>query len=126
MQISKIAAHVRFSKVMDDWTVCQAELYSQLSQQLRQLWHNGNGAALSGQRGDETAIQPPAEAEPTNKHGSTGAHPQYGMEAPDQEWRCLVQPPARERLVQPALTRRNASPQPLFLPLQTLGGFLIS
>ncbi len=82
MQISKIAAHIRYSKdiggswksvelaaeaevtIMDDWTVCQVELYSELSQQLRQLWHNGNGAALNGGGGSETAIQPLPASDP--------------------------------------------------------------
>ncbi len=84
MQISKIAAHVRFSKdiggswkslelaaeadvtIMDDWTVCQAELYSQLSQQLRQLWNNGNGTALNSQNGGESHVEPPAEPAPVS------------------------------------------------------------
>ncbi len=56
MEVSKISAHIRYSKdigsswkslelaaeaeltIMDDWTACRAELYSQLSRQLR-LWH---------------------------------------------------------------------------------------
>ena len=83
MEVSKISANIRYSKdiggswkslelaaeadvtIMDDWTVCQAELYSQLSQQLRQLWHNGNGAALNGAGGADKAIQPPIASEPT-------------------------------------------------------------
>ncbi len=82
MEVNKIAAHIRFSKdiggswkslelaaeadvtIMDDWTVCQAELYSQLSQQLRQLWNNGNGAALNGAGGTESHGEPPAASEP--------------------------------------------------------------
>ena len=84
MEVNKIAAHIRFSKdiggswkslelaaeaeltIMDDWTVCQTELYSQLSQQLCQLWNNGNGAALNGNGGAETAIEPPAKPAPVS------------------------------------------------------------
>ena len=82
MEVSKISTNIRFSKdiggswkglelgaeadvtIMDDWTVCQAELYSQLCQQLRQLWHTGNGAALYGTGSTDKAIQPPAASEP--------------------------------------------------------------
>ncbi len=46
------------------WKQAQLELYYQLGDQLRQLWHNGNGAALNGHGGAETAIEPPAESEP--------------------------------------------------------------
>ena len=52
--------------IMDDWTVCQAELYSQLSQQMRTLWHNGNGAALNSQNGAESHVEPPAEPAPVS------------------------------------------------------------
>ena len=46
----------------EHWKMAQSELYHQLSHQLRQLWHNGNGAAING---TETVIEPPAEPEPT-------------------------------------------------------------
>ena len=52
--------------IMDDWTVCQAELYSQLSQQLRQLWNGGNGAALNGAGGAESYVEPLPEPTPVS------------------------------------------------------------
>ncbi len=122
MEVSKIAAHIRFSKdigdswkslelaaeaevtIMDDWTVCQAELYSQLSQQLRQLWHNGNGAALNGSGSAQSHVKPPGEPAPvsgsetqtehwceehraayTRKHGKDG-ETWYSHKAPDGSW----------------------------------------
>ncbi len=47
------------------WQQAQSELYHQLSQQLRQLWHNGNGAALIGNNGIESPVEPVPEPEPT-------------------------------------------------------------
>ncbi len=119
MEVSKIAAHIRFSKdiggswkslelaaeaevtIMDDWTVCQAELYSQLSQQLRQLWH---GTALNSQNGAESPVEPPAEPAPvsgsetrsehwceehraafTQKNGKDGSS-WWSHKAPDGSW----------------------------------------
>ena len=49
----------------EHWKQAQSELYCQLTDQLRQLWNNGNGAALNGAGGAETAIQPPTAPEPT-------------------------------------------------------------
>ncbi len=47
------------------WKQAQSELYYQLGDQLRQLWHNGTGTALNGAGGADKAIQPPAASEPT-------------------------------------------------------------
>ena len=47
------------------WQQAQSELYHQLSQQLRQLWHNGNGATLNGNNGIESPVEPLPEPEPT-------------------------------------------------------------
>ena len=132
MQISKIAAHVRFSKdiggswkslelaaeadvtIMDDWTVCQAELYSQLSQQLRQLWNNGNGTALNSANGAESPVEPPSEPAPvsgsetrleywcathemayTQKNGK-GGESWWSHKAPEGNW-CSEPEPAEQR-----------------------------
>jgi len=83
MQISKIAAHVRFSKDIggswksvelsaeasvsdrEHWKQAQSELYFQLTDQLRQLWNNGAGAPLNGASGAESHGEPPAASEPT-------------------------------------------------------------
>jgi len=89
MQISKIAAHVRFSKDIggswksvelsaeasvsdrEHWKQAQSELYFQLTDQLRQLWNNGAGAPLNGASGAESHGEPPAASEPTRD--ATGA-----------------------------------------------------
>ena len=114
MQISKIAAHVRFSKdiggswkslelaaeadvtIMDDWTVCQAELYSQLSQQLRQLWNNGNGTALNSANGAESPVEPPSEPAPVwvgNSIRILVRNPRNGLHPEEwQGWRVVVEP----------------------------------
>ncbi len=117
MEVSKISANIRYSKdiggswkslelaaeadvtIMDDWTVCQAELYSQLSQQLKTLWHNGTGAALNGNNGIESPLEPPVEPEPVS--GAPRAIRTLVPRAPgrvqaaDQERDSLVFPPSR-------------------------------
>ena len=63
MKVEKISASIRFSKDIggswksgelaaeasisdrEFWKQAQSELYYQLGDQLRQLWHNGTGAA---------------------------------------------------------------------------------
>ena len=63
MEVNKISASIRFSKDIggswksvelaaeasisdrEFWKQAQSELYYQLGDQLRQLWHNGTGAA---------------------------------------------------------------------------------
>ena len=68
MEVSKISTHIRFSKDIggswksielgaeasvsdrEFWKQSQSELYHQLSQQLRQLWYNGNGATYKRQQ----------------------------------------------------------------------------
>ncbi len=93
MEVNKIAAHIRFSKdiggswksvelaaeadvtIMDDWTVCQAELYSQLSQQLRQLWNNGTSTALNGAGGAESHGDKPVAPEPPQTTGTLVSNP---------------------------------------------------
>ena len=47
----------------EHWKQAQSELYYQLTDQLRQLWNNGNGAALNGSGGAEAAIQQPTASE---------------------------------------------------------------
>ena len=83
MEVSKISATIRYSqdtgkgawKVIElgaeasvsdreFWKQAQSELYYQLTDQLRQLWNNGNGAALNGAGVAETA-KPPTASEPT-------------------------------------------------------------
>ena len=62
MEVNKIAAHIRFSKDIggswksvelsaeasvsdrEHWKQSQSQLYFQLTDQLRQLWNNANGA----------------------------------------------------------------------------------
>ena len=86
MKVEKVSATIRYSqdtgkgawKVIElgaeatisdreFWKQAQSELYYQLGDQLRQLWHNGsdngNSAALNGAGGAETAIQPPTASE---------------------------------------------------------------
>lgn len=67
------------------WKQAQSELYYQLGDQLRQLSHNGTGAALSGAGGTETAIEPLPASEPTQRERDAKAalvlHPQFGVEA---------------------------------------------
>ena len=85
----------------EHWKVAQSELYHQLSHQLRQLWNNGNGAALNGQGSAETAIEPIPEPEPTtttrehwceehravftHKNGKDGST-WWSHKAPDGSW----------------------------------------
>ena len=84
MEVNKIAAHIRFSKDIggswksvelsaeasvsdrEHWKQSQSELYFQLTDQLRQLWHNGNGAVLNGNSGTEIHVEPPVEPEPVS------------------------------------------------------------
>ena len=86
------------------WKQAQSELYYQLSDQLRTLWSNiGSSAALNGAGVAETAVQPPPASRLGATPDATGPlvlTPQFGVEAPDQEWRGLVQPPTGKRLVQ--------------------------
>ena len=84
MKVEKISANIRYSqdtgkgawKVVElgaeasvsdreHWKQAQSELYYQIADQLRQLWHNGTGAALNDQNSAETARQPPTAPEPT-------------------------------------------------------------
>ncbi len=84
MEVNKISATIRYSqdtgkgawKVIElgaeatvsdreFWKQAQSELYYQLGDQLRQLWHNGTGAALNGAGGPESHVEPPAASEPT-------------------------------------------------------------
>jgi len=85
----------------EQWQSAQAFLYSELSKQLRQLWANGNGAAINGHDRAETAIQEPAEPEPaqappehwcaehaapfTQKSGKDG-QAWHSHKAPDGSW----------------------------------------
>ena len=89
MKIEKVSATIRYSqdtghgawKVIElgaeasvsdreFWKQAQSELYYQLGDQLRQLWHNGNGAALNGAGGAESHVEPPAASD---RHRSIGA-----------------------------------------------------
>ncbi len=84
MQVEKVSATIRYSqdtgkgswKVVElgaeanisdreFWQQAQSELYYQLSQQLRQLRHNGNGATLNGNNGIESPVEPLPEPEPS-------------------------------------------------------------
>ncbi len=51
----------------EHWKQAQSELYYQIADQLRQLWHNGTGAALNGAGGAESHADKPAGSEPTQK-----------------------------------------------------------
>ncbi len=82
MKVTTISATIRFSKDIggswksvelaaeasisdrEFWKQAQSELYYQLGDQLRQLWHNGNGAALNGAGGVESRGQPLPTSEP--------------------------------------------------------------
>ncbi len=123
MEVNRISANIRYSqdtghgawKVIElgaeasvsdreHWKQAQSELYYQLGDQLRQLWHNGTGAALNGAGGADKAIQPPAEPAPvsgsetrlehwcathemahTQKNGK-GGESWYSHKAPDGSW----------------------------------------
>ncbi len=82
MEVNRISANIRYSqdtgkgawKVIElgaeatlsdreHWKQSQSELYSQLSQQLRQLWNNSNGAAVNGNGGAESHVEPPPRVE---------------------------------------------------------------
>ncbi len=49
----------------EHWKQAQSELYYQLGDQLRQLWHHGTGVALNGAGGAESHVDKPAPSEPT-------------------------------------------------------------
>ncbi len=93
MKVQKISANIRYSqdtgkgawKVIEigaeasvsdreHWKQAQSELYYQLGDQFRQLWHNGNGAALNGSGGAESHVEPPAEPAPVSGPESTPEH----------------------------------------------------
>ena len=85
----------------EHWKQAQSELYYQIADQLRQLWNNGNGAALNGSAAVETAIQPLPDPEPTTttrkhwcathdvaytrKNGKSGES-WWSHKAPDGSW----------------------------------------
>ncbi len=56
------------------WKQAQSELYYQLGDQLRQLWHYGNGAALNGHDGTESPVEPLPETAPVSGSGSPPEH----------------------------------------------------
>ncbi len=58
----------------ENWESAQAYLYYELGQQMRQLWHNGNGAALHGAGGAESHIERPPEPTPVSGSGTTAEH----------------------------------------------------
>ncbi len=82
MEVSKIAAQIRFSKDIggswksielgaearisdrEFWKQAQSELYYQLTDQLRQLWNNGTSTALNGAGGAESHGDKPVAPEP--------------------------------------------------------------
>ncbi len=83
MKIEKVSATIRYSqdtghgawKVIEigaegsvdgreNWQSAQAFLYHELGQQMKNLWSNGNGAALNGSGGTEAAIEPLPEPDP--------------------------------------------------------------
>jgi len=93
MEVNKVSANIRYSQdtgkgawkvielgaegsvdARENWQSAQAYLYAELGKQLRQLWHNGNGAALNGNGGAETAVEPPAEPAPVSGSESTPEH----------------------------------------------------
>ncbi len=86
------------------WKQAQSELYYQLGDQLRQLWHNGTGADLNGTGGAESHVDKPAKPETvsgsrkllehwcdehqmahTQKHGKDGST-WWSHKAPDGSW----------------------------------------
>ena len=94
----------------EHWKVAQSELYHQLSHQLRQLWNNGNGAALNSSGDAESHVEPPAEPEPTITTREHWCYPHdmewkrrtkagvvwYSHKAPDGSW-CSEPEPAERR-----------------------------
>ncbi len=85
MKVKKITATVRYSQDIgkgawrvvelgaeasvsdrEFWKQAQSEFYCQLGDQLRQLWHNGTGAALNGAGGAESHVEPPTEPAPVS------------------------------------------------------------
>jgi len=85
MKVEKISATIRYSQdtgkgawkvielgaegtvdARENWQAAQSYLYAELGKQMRQLWSNGNGAALNGNGGTETAVQLPAQPAPVS------------------------------------------------------------
>jgi len=120
MKIEKVSATIRYSQdtghgawkvieigaegsvdARENWQSAQAFLYHELGQQMKVLWSNGNGAALNGSGGAETAMQPLPEPEPaattrehwcathgeayTQKNGKDGSS-WWSHKAPDGSW----------------------------------------
>ena len=75
MKVEKVSATIRYSQdtgkgawkvieigaegsvdTRENWQAAQAYLYAELGKQMRQLWHNGNGAALNGNVGAESPV----------------------------------------------------------------------
>ena len=94
MKVEKVSATIRYSQdtgkgawkvieigaegsvdARENWQSAQAFLYHELGQQMKVLWANGNGAALNGGGGAETAIEPPAEPAPVS-----------GLETRSEHW----------------------------------------
>ncbi len=85
----------------EHWKQAQSELYFQLTDQLRQLWNNGTGAALNGSSGAESHGEPLPEPElaPTTREHWCAEHQQsftqkngkdgaswWSHKAPDGSW----------------------------------------
>ena len=129
MKVEKISATIRYSqdtgkgawKVIElgaeasvsdreHWKQAQSELYYELGDQLRTLWHNGTGAALNGTGGAENHVEPPAATEPTqtpqehwcDEHQAEFKRRQksgtvwYSHKLPDGSW-CSEPEPAERR-----------------------------
>ncbi len=120
MKVEKVSATIRYSQdtghgawkvieigaegsvdARENWQSAQAFLYHELGQQMKNLWSNGNGAALNGSGDAEAAIQPLPEPELatitrehwcathgvayTQKNGKDGAS-WWSHKAPDGSW----------------------------------------
>ncbi len=100
MKVEKVSATIRYSQdtgkgawkvieigaegsvdTRENWQAAQAYLYAELGKQMRQLWHNGNGAALNGNVGAESPVEPLPEPAPV-----LGRQPDQNIGAPPTKW----------------------------------------
>ena len=93
MKVEKVSATIRYSQdtgkgawkvieigaegsvdTRENWQAAQAYLYAELGKQMRQLWHNGNGAALNGNVGAESPVEPLPEPAPVSGSATRSEH----------------------------------------------------
>jgi hypothetical protein len=92
----------------EDWHTAQEELYHQLGQQMKALWHNGKS-----QEDTPLAPEKPAQPTPAPQKEHLVLNPQQGIPKVRRGRACLVHAPQRGRLVPGEVIRYNlfCSPQ---------------